>query len=60
LSQWKNQLLEVATDVFNHGNKSKDKEKHQAMEADLLQQYWLPEVLRLTQAEDEAGVAGKI
>ena len=30
------------------------------MEADLVQQYCLPEVLRLTQAQDGAGVVGKI
>ena len=38
VSQWKKQLLEGASDLFNRGKKTKDKEEGQAKEAELLQQ----------------------
>jgi len=38
VSQWKNQLLEGASEQFTRGKKSNDKEEVQAKEAELFQQ----------------------
>ena len=38
VSQWKRQLLDGASKLFNRGKKSKDKEEGQAKEAELFQQ----------------------
>ena len=38
VSQWKKQLLEGASDLFNRGKKTKDKEEGQAKEAELFKQ----------------------
>jgi transposase-like protein len=38
VSQWKRQLLDVASELCTKGSKSKDKEKVQANEAELCQQ----------------------
>jgi transposase len=39
LSQWKKQLLEGASDLFNPGKKSKDREDCHAKESELFQQF---------------------
>ena len=44
VSQWKNQLLEGASELFSRGRKDKDKEERQAKEAELFQQIGRPQM----------------
>ncbi len=59
VSQWKRQLLDGASELFNRGKKAKGKGEGLAKEAELFQQYCFAEAWRLRAIADGAGVAQK-